>query len=50
MFVVGVLLFAGPGGVDESDVGAAGGVASMTYVTVDVEHADVLSAASVAVA
>jgi hypothetical protein len=44
------LLFAGPAGVDASEVGSAGAVESSTYVTEELEQPDTFPAASVAVA
>ena len=48
--IAGELLFAGPAGVLERPVGAAGAVESSTYVAEDDEQADVLPDASLALA
>jgi hypothetical protein len=48
--IVGLLLFTGEVGVELPTVGTAGAVESSTYISVEVEQAEALPAASVAVA
>jgi hypothetical protein len=48
--ISGLLSFAGETGLEASEAGSAGAVESSTYVTEEVEQAEALPAASVAVA